>query len=120
MNWVDPLGLAEIGSRGLSGLSNMFAYGKFRHDQIWYNDGSNSGFLDDYNIGTDYIYTKKDYIFTDRYPNSYDDSLMHQAEANVKKNWNKNWTLANNCQDYVKAAIKEYKRLVANKLSRSH
>lgn len=92
--------------------------GVLRHDQIWYDNGDNNGFLGTNNIGPDWGYARKDYTFTNRYPDYYDDALMHEAEANVQKEWDSKWNIAtHNCHDYVKAVIKEYHR---KKLSKCH
>jgi hypothetical protein len=41
----DFLGLARIGGRPLEGRVPLNGRGPIRHDQIWYDDGSDSGFL---------------------------------------------------------------------------
>lgn len=118
INWIDRTGLASIGSRPLNMWVPENGVGNMRHDQIWYDDGgypSNSGFLDDNNIGPDTAYSRSDYSFY-RDKNKYNDALMREAERNVQKAWNQDWGLWNNCQDYVDAVRREYERLARQRM----
>jgi uncharacterized protein RhaS with RHS repeats len=121
INFIDSFGLAaQIGSRPLNRRWIPFnGDWRFRHDQIWYEDGTNSGFLDDYSIGEDIGHKRDDYDFT-RDPKLYNDNLMREAERNVKKNWEMDWRLnKNNCQHYVDAARREYERLEREQKTKS-
>jgi RHS repeat-associated protein len=112
LRWIDPLGLASIGSRPLDAKGIPFN-GHFRihHDQIWYDDGQNSGFFDDDSIRPDKRYDRQAYDFR-RDPRYYDDVLMREAERNVQRNWDMDWRLLdNNCQHYTDTVRKEYDRL---------
>lgn len=112
LSWIDPLGLAMIGSRPLdSKWLPLNGRLRLRHDQIWYDDGQNSGFFDDDTIRPDRRYTRGDYDFQ-RDPRHYDDALMREAERNIQRNWDMDWRVRNNnCQHYADAARKEYERL---------
>ena len=112
VNFIDPVGLAYVGSRRLDSKWIPFnGYGRIRHDQIWYDDNTNSGFFDDDIVRSDSNHTRSDYDFR-RDPNYYDDNVMRDAERNVLSNWNMDWRLLNNnCQDYVDAVRREYERL---------
>lgn len=117
MNNVDPWGLAMIGGRDLEGNIPFNGMGSLRHDNIWYSDGSNSGFFNDDTIRNDGNHTIDEYDFT-RDPRYYDDDLMRQAEKNVRQNWDMDWRMPwwnpwdwNNCQDYTDAVREEYERL---------
>jgi len=112
INWFDPFGLAQVGSRPLDSSWVPFnGRGRLRHDQIWYDDDTNSGFFDDDAIRTDRNHTRNDYNFN-RDPNHYDDNVMRDAERNVQRNWDMDWRLRNNnCQDYINAVRREYERL---------
>jgi RHS repeat-associated protein len=113
VNFIDPYGYAaQIGSRKLDRRWVPFnGHWRFRHDQIWYEDGSNSGFLGDNVIGEDIGHEREDYDFT-RNPKLYNDDWMREAETNVKNNWEMDWRLIkNDCQQYTDAARREYDRL---------
>lgn len=116
MRFIDPLGLAQIGSRPLDiPLLPGNGRGLLRHDQIWYDDKQspdNSGFFDDDSIRADHGHSRDEFDFS-RDPRIYDDSLLREAEKNVRRKWNKDWRLrSNDCQDYVDAARREYDRLL--------
>ncbi len=122
VNWIDPIGLAQIGNRPLDSRWIPFnGSGRFHHDQIWYTDATNSGFFDDDSIRPDINYTRADYTFA-RDPNHYDDNLMREVERNVQRTWDMDWRLRNNnCQDYVDAVRREYERLRrARELKKCH
>ncbi|MFN0086213.1 MAG: RHS repeat-associated core domain-containing protein [Blastocatellia bacterium] len=120
VSFIDPLGRARIGSRPLdSSKIPSWANGRgpVRHDQIFYDDGTNSGFFDNDEIRPDRGHSNDDYDFT-RNPNHYDDDLMREAERNVQQNWDVDWRMPwwnpldwNNCQDYVETVRQEYERL---------
>jgi RHS repeat-associated protein len=117
VNWVDPWGLARIGSRRLDGRLPFNGQGRIRHDNIWYDDETNSGFFNDDTIRSDRGHTREEYDFS-RDPRQYDDDLMRDAERNVQKDWDMDWRMPwwnpgdwNNCQDYVEAVREEYDRL---------
>ena len=117
INYIDPRGLARIGRRPLAGMKWAKGQGPFYHEQIWYDDGTNSGFFQDDTIRSDIGYTIDDYDFSaDK--KHYDDCLMRQAEKNVQKYWDMDWRMPwyarwnwNNCQDYVRAVKREYEFL---------
>lgn len=112
LNWIDPLGLARIGSRPLDSKRVPFnGNWRLRHDQIWYDDGQSSGFFDDDTIRPDRKYPREAYDFR-RDPRHYDDDLMREAERSVQRDWDMDWRLRNNnCQDYVGAVRDAYERL---------
>jgi uncharacterized protein RhaS with RHS repeats len=113
VNWIDPWGLARIGGRLLD-KDNIPYNGKgpIHHSQIWYDDGSNSGFFDNDKIRPDTGHTIDDYSFT-RDPKHYDDNIMRQAEQNVQQSWDTDWSLStNNCQDYTDAVKTEHDRIM--------
>ncbi len=116
LSYTDPLGLAQIGSRPLDfDWLPGNGSGLLRHDQIWYDDKQspdNSGFFDDDSIRADRGHTRDEFDFS-RDPRIYDDSLMREAEKNIRKNWDMDWRLRrNDCQDYGDAARREYDRLL--------
>ena len=116
LSYTDPLGLAQIGSRPLDvGWLPGNGNGLLRHDQIWYDDKqtpSNQGFFDNDKIREDDGHIRGEYDFS-RDPKIYDDSLMREAEKNIRKNWDMDWRLrSNDCQDYGDAARREYDRLL--------
>lgn len=113
----DPWGLARRGSRPLDAKVPFNGLGPVRHDQIWYDDGSNSGFFDTDDIRPDTGHSCDEYDFS-RDPTHYDDELMHEAERRVQEDWDMDWRMPlwnpwdwNNCQDYVDAVIDEYGRV---------
>jgi len=115
LDWIDPLGLAYIGSRPLDeGLLkttlNILPLGDWdRHDQIWYTDtGKNSGSFKE-RYGPDTSHTVSDYDFN-RDPRNYDNDLMRQAEHNVRAR-GRRFSWLNNCQDYAEDVRNEYDRL---------
>ncbi len=118
ISWIDPWGLGRIGSRTLDSSSIPFnGSGPLRHDQIWYDDDSNSGFFNDDTIRSDYGHNRKEYDFS-RDTKYYDDCLLKLAEGNVQRRWDKDWRMPlwepwnwNNCQDYVNAVRAEYNTL---------
>jgi len=111
VNLVDPFGLAEIDSRILDKKVPLNGEFRIRHDQIFYDDGTNNGFFYDNQIRPDYEHAKEDYNF-DRKRGRFDDDLIRKAEENVQRDWDMDWRLCtNDCQDYVKAVIEEYRRL---------
>ncbi len=114
--WRCPLfcvnGNAEICSRALNGVP--FQAGIVRHDQIWYDDGTNSGFFDTDDVRPDYMNPndlskgkrpKRDYNSC-RYIGS--DSDVRAAEIRVQENMDTDWRLSdNNCQMYAEAVAQE-------------
>jgi RHS repeat-associated protein len=112
LNWIDPLGLARIGSRPLDSKWIPFnGYWRLRHDQIWYDDGQSSGFFDDDTLRSDRKYPREAYDIR-RDPRYYDDALMREAERSVLRGWDMDWRWRdNNCQDYVDAVRDKYERL---------
>jgi len=122
INFIDPNGLARIGARPLDGSMNWTnGWGPFYHAQIWYDDGTNSGFFQDDTIRSDIGHTIGDYDFT-KYSKYYDDDLMKQAEMIVQQTWDMDWRMPwnepwdwNNCQDYAEAVMNAYESLERNK-----
>jgi RHS repeat-associated protein len=112
LNYTDPLGLARIGSRPLDSKQIPFnGDWRLRHDQIWYDDGQNSGFFDDDTIRSDRVFPRDAYDFR-RDPRYYDDALMREAEQSILRYWDMDWRLLdNNCQDYADAVRDKYERL---------
>lgn len=108
VNWTDPEGVARIGSRPLVGLPYG---GPSRHDHIWYDDGGNSGFFDDDRVRPDFGHSRDEYDFS-RDRRHYDDEIMRLAENEVQRNWDWDWRLNNNCQDYAEAVRRQYDRIV--------
>ncbi|MGQ0800981.1 MAG: RHS repeat-associated core domain-containing protein, partial [Pseudomarimonas sp.] len=106
INKVDISGFAEICSRALDGLP--FQASIARHDQIWYEDGSNSGFFNTDDVRPDYIdpanpgaglRPKADYNSC-RYIGR--DSDVRAAESRVQQTLDFDWrTFSNNCQMYA-------------------
>lgn len=110
INLIDVDGYAEVCSRPLDVFP--LNLGKLRHDQIWYEDGSNSGFFPE-GVREDKVdpanpsspsrekseYSNCKYIGPD--------ALVREAEFRVQENLS-NYNLAsNNCQGYVDAVIKD-------------
>ncbi len=100
VNWIDPWGLARIGRRRLDGRVPFNGRGPIRHDNIWYDDGTNSGFFNDDTIRSDRGHTREEYDFT-RDPRQYDDDLMRDAERNVQKDWDMDWRMPWNPDDWT-------------------
>ncbi len=114
INYKDSKGLARIGERPLDAdWIPDFINGSwlFYHSNIWYDDGSNSGFFP-HEIRSDYLHTISDYTFN-RNPAHYDDDCMRLAERNIGPSWNTHWNLfSHNCHDYTNAVIVEYNSLM--------
>ena len=113
INFIDPTGYARVGTKdmGLPFCEYNKGKGYCRHEHIFYDDGTNSGFFpyefkDDENI--------KFYDF-DRYPGIYDDKTLRKAEENVQGRWRfrfKTYCLiANDCKDYIREVLEEYGNL---------
>jgi hypothetical protein len=101
-NLVDLTGLAEICSRPLSGLDSMS--GPFRHDHIFYEDGTDSGFFPN-GIRPDFGNSKDQYSEC-RYIGP--DLTVREAESELGRlrfNQNHNVFL-HNCLNYAKAVEK--------------
>jgi len=99
------------------GMIPLNGYGPLYHQNIWYDDGGNSGFFDTDDIRPDRGHSRSEYNFS-RDPKHYDDCLMKQAEKNVQQHWDYDWRMPwykpwgwNNCQDYCDAVRAEYQRL---------
>ncbi|MBU4488531.1 MAG: putative Ig domain-containing protein [Candidatus Omnitrophica bacterium] len=110
LNWVDSLGLARRGSRPVDGWPGRFA----NHDQIFYDDGTNSGFFNDDSIRDDVGHTEDEYDFGED-PTTYDDDYTRQAEEDVQEDWDMDWRMPwwnpwdwNHCQHYCDAVIDQY------------
>jgi RHS repeat-associated protein len=114
LNIVDLDGRAEVCSRALNSgpLKYLPPFKDLRHDHIWYEDGTNSGFFDDDKVRPDYIdennpdagqRSKGDYQNC-RYIGP--DDKVRETEERVKKKMNTDWKLwFNDCQDYARAVI---------------
>jgi len=114
INFVDFDGKARIGRRPLNMKYLPFnGRGQLYHEHIWYDDGTNSGFMGkDEKINKEKIFTIKDYDFTHD-TIIYDDDILKQAEKNVKKTWNLDYDLVkNNCQHYMDAVRAEYNTII--------
>ncbi|WWY11755.1 RHS repeat-associated core domain-containing protein [Shewanella baltica] len=108
---IDPFGLAKVCSRALSGFSAM--YGDLRHVQLFYNDGSNSGFT---TVGKPIDkgrYFKDDKGGYECEKKELNDDLLKEAESQAKTIFDgANYNVAtNNCQDYVETVIRLYNNL---------
>ena len=109
---VDPLGLAEVCSRPLEALGD-FKAGVLRHDQFFYEDGSNSGFFDDDAVRSDTGHTRSEYADC-KYVGA--DDLVRAAEKRVQQDWNMDWkVVTNDCQDYARAVTNSVNK-TANQL----
>ena len=128
LNWVDPWGEASIGATPAGWPINQIgkaAYGNTiyaQHWQIFYNDGSNSGYFgNSWAIWGSPVFgptsaTESDYnIFL----KNLDDNLLKQAESNVQSQWRsegKSYDLVNHsCQTYVIDVLREYQKLKKEK-----
>jgi len=112
INKVDLTGLAEICSRPLQGFPGQG--GLLRHDNIFYDDGTDSGFFDDDVIRPDRGHSKDEYSHC-RYIG--DDSIVLQAEETVQENWDNDWRVVdNNCQDCA-GAVEEMVHKCSDKRS---
>ncbi len=123
INWLDPWGLAVILTRPLNDgriPDSVNGRGPLRHDQIWYDNGENSGFFQGQDGRPDFIGEDPDFG-RDGYPNQlnpfhYDDDWMDRAERRVQEEWNQDWTLFNNCQMYVAAVLAMYDSIAPDQL----
>ena len=98
INYVDLAGRAEVCSRALQGMDSMS--GPLRHDQIFYDDGTNSGFFKE-GVRPDFGHSKDEFTGC-RYIGP--DSIVRSAERELNTRFGDNYNLAfHNCQDYVKA-----------------
>jgi RHS repeat-associated protein len=112
INNLDFTGLAEICSRALNGVG--FQLWIARHDQIWYEDGTNSGFFDTDDVRPDYI-DPKDPSKGERSKDDYNsctylgpDDETKAAEKRLQKKMDMDWrTFDNNCQEYVDEVAKD-------------
>jgi RHS repeat-associated protein len=108
---IDPFGLAKVCSRALSGFSAM--YGDLRHVQLFYNDGSNSGFT---TVGKPIDkgrYFKDDKGGYKCEKTELNDDLLKEAENQAKTIFDgANYNVGtNNCQDYVETVLRLYDNL---------
>lgn len=109
---IDPLGLAKVCSRALTGFSAM--YGDLRHVQLFYNDGSNSGFT---TVGKPIDkgrYFKDDKGGYECEKKELNDDLLKEAESQAKTIFDgAHYNVGtNNCQDYVETVLRLYDNLV--------
>ncbi|RTE86188.1 MULTISPECIES: RHS repeat-associated core domain-containing protein [Gammaproteobacteria] len=108
VNLIDPLGLAQICSRPLMDFNKQ--WGPFRHDQIFYENGENSGYFSETDavVGPGVVQEDDD----DRYQceaKEYDDELLKNAEERVQTYFSPEYNLAtNNCQHYVQEVLRIY------------
>lgn len=85
-------------------------FGPARHDHIWYDDGSNSGFFDDDSIRPDDDHSSSEYSDC-RYIGP--DDVVREAEWELKNDWDSDWRVAdNNCQHYTQAVEEMAKKLM--------
>ncbi|MFC0446321.1 RHS repeat domain-containing protein [Pseudidiomarina halophila] len=111
MRFIDFKGLAKLCSRPLAGFERI--HGPLRHDQFFYEDGSNSGFTTTgglFDNGTYFSDEKDGYSCDSR---DYEDSLLKTAERKAQKifDGNRYNVLSNNCQDYVELVIRLYNNI---------
>jgi RHS repeat-associated protein len=111
IRFMDPMGLAKLCSRPLAGFERI--QGPLRHDQFFYEDGSNSGFT-----STGGLFDKGTYFFDEKDGYScksreYEDSLLKMAEHKAQKifDGNRYNVLTNNCQDYVELVKRLYNNI---------
>ncbi len=112
--------VAKILWRNFASISSKSFQQHFRHEHIWFSDGSNIGFFGDSDISPDgqdfemYTYSDNDlhYCGGDDYYDEYDVELMKTAIDNITASWNPDYSLFfHNCQHYTDAIHKEYVRL---------
>ncbi|MCG8568538.1 MAG: hypothetical protein MJB14_00210 [Spirochaetes bacterium] len=113
--------VAKILYRNLKG-SSKFPW-HYRHEHIWFSDGTNYGFFEDSKIRADnvdfseYTYSDGDlrYCSGDNYYIEYDVTTMQTAIDNVSASWQYKYNLfTNNCQHFAQAVHDEYVRLTSN------
>jgi RHS repeat-associated protein len=103
-NRLDMDGLAEICSRALDGALQL-KFGAVCHDQIWYDDGTNSGFFDDDTVRSDRAHIKDEYSDCRNIGNDND---VRAAESRVQAKMDHDWRLSsNNCQMYADVVAQE-------------
>jgi RHS repeat-associated protein len=112
VNKLDLNGRAEKCTRSLDGFPGTPRM-ILRHDQIWYEDGTNSGFFDTDDVRPDYVdpsrpdlgERRKERYSRCRYIGPGDQVRI--AEQRVKEDMDMDWRLTNNCQMYVKSVEHE-------------
>lgn len=125
---TDPLGLFQFGTRPLNGLPRSMSLGNnnigLLHENGFYDNGGDVGFFPE-GIRSDVPGQLNNYS---REGPFYDDSIMQQAEQNLRNsgNWlpddpGEPWysnanpndydLTLNNCQDFADALREEYRRL---------
>ena len=122
-NFVDPWGEATVKRRKLGGLLDCLAnkiYGKNnvggQHWQIFYEDGTNSGYFSDSQFHFDVELGLYD-TYVDMIT-GLNDKHMKKAEKRVQKRWINEGrrykhvgTPQNNCQDYIIDVLQEYNKI---------
>jgi len=128
--YIDPYGLAEVLSRpleswwGQQGAKVLYGKGDEggEHWQIFYNDGTNSGYFGNSPNGPVFRSEKSDLLqshYNVVWPNKLDDVLMHRAENIVQERWQKEYKEGkrrykhpyNDCHTYVNDVTYEYLKL---------
>lgn len=128
VNWVDPWGLFQFGTRPLQGFPMSMSLGNsnlsLTHENGFYDDGRNVGYFPT-GIGSDDPSQLGNYK---KFGPFYEDSLMSVAENNIKNSGtflpddpNESWysnsnpydydLTSHNCQDFSDALRAEYKKL---------
>lgn len=104
INLIDPLGLAEICIRSMAGLPMI---GPLYHQQIFYKDGSDSGFFKE-GVRSDEGHSKSEYQCEAK---DYDDDKLKEAEQQLMSDAKLDYSLPlNNCQDYIQGVQELYNR----------
>ncbi len=109
VNLIDFNGKAVVCSRPLEGMDAIA--GPLRHDQIWYDDGGNSGFFPDGVRPDKPEFSREDYS---ECRNIGPDHLVVAAEQNLANRFtNTNYNLASghHCQKYAQAVEDEVRRM---------
>ncbi len=107
VNLVDPLGLAAICKRPLEGTRIFGIVGDLYHQQIFYKDGSNSGFFKD-GVRSDAGHSKNEYQCEAK---DYDDERLKESEQQLMNDPKVGYDLfTNNCQDYIQGVEELYDR----------
>jgi RHS repeat-associated protein len=131
VNYVDPSGLARFCSRpldpwGMFGMGGAFTgavtslalatsvLSPFNlaalHEQVFFDDGCDWGFLGKQGAGIDPKFSMEDYTYCE--DKEYDDELMYEALDRLKPKLGKYNLLNNNCQDAAQRLRQEYNKLV--------
>lgn len=107
VSYIDPLGLAQICKRPLEWTQALGIVGNLYHQQIFYKDGSNSGFFEE-GVRSDEGHSKSEYQCDVK---EYDDDALKAAEQQLMSDPKLGYDLLlNNCQDYIKGVIDIYER----------